>query len=432
VGPDAGTAAGRIKPATPAPMTAQPAAVARAPVPPPLPSDAAPPTAAAGPGYGALKLQASRANPKGSPWSDVLDQEHVPRMFDEFGNELGNPAVKMAWRQAGERMTAPVEGGAESLASMTDDEVRALVARGRPTKGGLTGESQYFPKRNALLGEQAMDPSLPRELRASAAGLVDKSRTAKPLPSIIKATGEPVPQPADPALRTRVQSTGEKRAAGTVDRAMSEDIKAGPQSEPTFVRRTAKEMGLEGEDVRSGTWHRREGGEALESSSEKAARVSAEKAARELLAIRPKPPRAEAREAAEQAKTTAALRERAQAFLDLAKERRANAADARKAGRLDDAAAWERKADEAEARATFRESPVEGGAEGVAVNPEVSKMTIEGIVAMWPNANLAQRTNALRWLEANNPGAVSDVIGRTGSAGLAKTLGIGGKLKGQK
>lgn len=131
------------------------------------------------PMLGKLRRESSVDGGKsGSRWNDTFDESELPqRMFDAQGNELPVMA-KRAWQKAGERMAAPVEGGPASVAGMLDSDVAAIAARGRPTKGGLGGESQYHGRRNGILAGQTSDADLGTGVRESARGLLGKSRTA--------------------------------------------------------------------------------------------------------------------------------------------------------------------------------------------------------------------------------------------------------------
>lgn len=113
------------------------------------------------------------------PSFDKLAQDFP--MFDEMGNEIGNPNVREAWRQAGQRFAAPIEGGPTEGTSSED--AAAMLGRGGPTKGGLLGSSQYFPKRNALLRQQASGAG---PVAGTAADLLASSRTATPEEALAK------------------------------------------------------------------------------------------------------------------------------------------------------------------------------------------------------------------------------------------------------
>jgi hypothetical protein len=216
-------------------VAAKPSALAKQRAEQPPPPRASPPSTTSSslpstavmtnPTMGRLRIAASRENAAASPWSDALDAHEAPA-FDEHGNELPNPAIREGWRAAAARHAAPLEGGpATSTADMLDEDVNALLGRGGRTKGGLQGSSAYHSKRNADLVAQGNDPNLALDTRRSARDLVASSRTA---PNDASAFEEPL---------------------------------------PSFVTKSADEMGFSGEDERSSTWKRREEGFGVLSAS---------------------------------------------------------------------------------------------------------------------------------------------------------------------
>jgi hypothetical protein len=232
-------------------VAAKPSALAKQRAEQPPPPRASPPSTTSSslpntavmtnPTMGRLRIAASRENAAASPWSDALDVAEAPA-FDEHGNELRNPRIKESWREAAARHTLPQEGGPTSTADMLDEDVGALLERGGRTKGALQPQgSAYFPKRNALLGQQAKDPALDDSVRESALALLDTSRTAK-------------------------------RPGGEFDEPL-----------PSFVTKTADEMGFSGKDEpRSSTWQRREGGsDVMSAGAEQRAVKLANRHARE-------------------------------------------------------------------------------------------------------------------------------------------------------
>jgi hypothetical protein len=251
--------------------------------PAPPPSSAAPDTAVmTNPSMGRLRLQASRENPAGSPWSDAIDASERPA-FDEHGNELLNPAVRESWRAAAARHAAPVEGGPSSPADMLDGDVAALLSRGSRTKGGLQRSSAYHAKRNALLGEQSGDLTLDPSLQQSAQRLLDTSRTAHPSPSDFAASMKALP----PAVQDQALEIAGRYAGPEYVDAVRAELAAGfDEPLPSFVTKTADEMGFSGKDEpRSSTWQRREGGSGVLSASaeQRAAKLDARHAREDAL-----------------------------------------------------------------------------------------------------------------------------------------------------